>query len=347
MKKTAKNLFVVSLCSFAALNFTSCSDDDDNTPNLPEEPVETPTTMNVEGYYKGDIYDNGTANLWVNFISKDLKYDDDEEDYTGTGDIVCLDFNTTVASNPDLPTLADGTYTAADTQDDFTINIDGESYVVKYTNSVSSEYEVIGGTATVSHSGANTVITAQLELENGEIYEFEYTGPVAIYNRSGEGQMSNLSGDVTLNDLTQGVAMYYGEAFTETSDHYILVLAGKDFDLETNYGESASVMLGLNVTPGSTTGVPSGTYTVIDAMDADDYEPNTCLSGVYDPTYGGFFGTWYFNTLSALEASAQSGTVEVTNNGDGNYTIKFNLKDGYGHKITGEYTGHLDLEDIS
>lgn len=343
-----KPSYLLSLCAAAAFSFTSCSDDDNSPVTPPDESFKPTTGIMVEGYYKGDIYDNGTGNLWINFMSRDLQWDDFEEDYTGTGDIVCIDFNTTLADNPDFAKLADGEYTAADTHAEFTINVDdGDSFVVKYINSVSTEYTVTGGSVSVSTSGEYTVIDAMLTLDDNTVYELSYVGRISFINRTGEGNMSNLTGDVTVSDLTQGVAMYFGETFTETSDLYMVVLAGDDYDLYENYGNAPSVWLGLNVTPGSSDGIPSGTYTLINAMEADDYDVWTALSGVYEASLGGFFGTWYFHTLATHEAAMQTGTVDVVNNGDDTYRISFELKDGYGNSVKGSYNGELSVEDLS
>ena len=111
--------------------------------------------------------------------------------------------------------------------------------------------------------------------------------------------------------------------------------------------ESDALMLSVNVTPGSSDGIPSGTYTIIDANTADDYDVNTALSGVYEPTYGGYFGSWYFSTENRIEASVRGGSVTITDNGNDNYTFEIALEDGYGHKITGTYSGSCQVEDWS
>lgn len=346
MKKAFKNLFTLAFCSSFALGFAACSDDDDESPVIcPPDPGVT-TDMTVEGYYKGDIYETNTGNLWINFLSKDLVWDADEEDYTGNGELVCIDLNTVIAANPDYAELAVGTYIGADDHSEFTMNIDyGDSFVNFYSGTSVDAQQVVGGTVNVSKSGDNTVIDAQLELENGDTYDFEYTGPITFYNRSGEGQMSNLTSDIDVTGLTQGVVMYGGTAFTETSDYYMVVLAGADFDLENNYGNAPSLNFGLNVTPGSNNGIPTGTYTLINAMEADDYDVNTALSGVYEPAYGGFFGSWYFAASDALEAAMQTGTVKVVNNGNDNYEFTFDLKDGYGHSVKGSFRGNVLFAD--
>lgn len=347
MKKAIFRAISIAFCTSLALGFASCSDDDDNAPTGPGEvidPVEPVSEYNTEAYYGGDIFENGTGNLWVNFISKDLVWDDFEEAYTGTGKIICLDFNTTLAENPDFATLVDGTYKAADTYEEFTLNVgDEESYVVTYTNSVAKEANIVSGTVAVSTVNGKKQIVTDLTLDDGSKLEMTYIGIISAINRTGEGNMSNLTGDVTVGGLTQGVAMYFGETFTETSDYVALILAGDNYDMEENYGDSPAVNIGLNVTPGSND-IPSGTYTIINAMEADDYDVNTALSGVYDPTLGGYFGTWYYATLDGFEASMASGTVTVVNNGDGTYSITFDLKDGYGHSVKGSYSGAISIE---
>lgn len=68
-----------------------------------------------------------------------------------------------------------------------------------------------------------------------------------------------------------GLALYAGETFTTTSDYYMVILAGTDYDLISNFGTAPGINLGLNVEVGSTDGIPSGTYTIINVDEADDY----------------------------------------------------------------------------
>lgn len=296
MKKAIKKWFVLTLCTFVAAGFTACSDDDDNGDKITIDPIETTKNIRTEAFYKGDIYDNKTGNLWINFISTNLKWDNEENDWVGNGDLICLDFNTILPTNPDFPTLAEGTYNMADSHNKFTLNGYGESYITKYTGTSYTDYWVTGGSVTVKYVGENICISALLELnyDDEQVYEFSYIGPLSIINHSLEGKMSNLTGNVTLNDFTQALAMNLGEAFTETSDYCIVVIAGDDYDLDTNFGDSPSLALGLNITPGSGDNIPSGTYDIISAYDSSDYDAFTCLSGVYQPMYGGYFGAWYF-----------------------------------------------------
>ena len=342
---------ITAICALPA-----CSDSNDEGTPTPGGGGEgggiTPTEgVTTEAYYKGDLYETGSGNLWINFIS-DMKYDADEGDYIGPGYVLCLDFNTKLAANADFATLAEGTYTSdgtTDTHAEFTLNVAyGDSFLVRYSEGGGSEsLEIAGGTVTVSVEEGYYVIDAELTLSDGSAYTYSFIGEISFLNRSTEGQMSNLTGDIALEGMTQGLMAYGGMVFTETSDLYTVILAGPDYNLDINYGQSDALMLSFNVTPGSSTGIPAGRYTVIDAMTADDYDTNTLLSGVYEPTYGGYFGSWFFSTTNRLEGSLRSGEVTVTDNGNGNYRFDIDLKDGYGHRVSGSCTVPCRVEDWS
>lgn len=356
-----KSNFFLRFLSIAALSFalTACSSDDSDGAGKggkddgdPDEEVITPTEgVTTEAFYKGDYYGKGTGNLWINFRSE-MKYDDLEEDYIGPGYILCLDFNTALAENADFARLAEGIYTcggASDTHEAFTLNAaEGDSYVTFYeSNGSSKTLDVADGTVTVSIRQSYYSIEAALKLDDGTDYAYSFVGTISFINRSDEGQMSNLTQDTALTDMTQALLAYNGTVFTETSDLYIVILAGPEYDLDINYGASDALMFSVNVTPGSAQGIPSGTYTVIDAATADDYPAGTALSGVYDPTYGGYFGSWYFSTRNKTEASVRGGKIDVTDLGNGTYTFDVELQDGYGHRITGRYSGSCRVEDWS
>lgn len=93
-------------------------------------------------------------------------------------------------------------------------------------------------------------VTCSLLLENDEVCDFEYYGPLAFYNRTLDGNMSNLTDDVELT-FTQGMAIYYGDIYEMGSDAWNVVLAEADYDLDINYGQGDAVQLAFNVTHGA------------------------------------------------------------------------------------------------
>ena len=114
MKNTLKTLSRFAVC-LMMIGAVACSDDEPggggpgggeggggegegggpSTPELTEG-------ISAEGYYKGDTYEKGTGNYWINFVSEDMEYDSEEDTYYGPGFILCVDFNSVLASNPDL-----------------------------------------------------------------------------------------------------------------------------------------------------------------------------------------------------------------------------------------------------
>lgn len=334
------------LCAVAIVcSAVSCSDDDNNggdgivPPQGGEddpEVVQPTENIDVTALYYGDYNDNGTGNFGVNFVTSTMTWDDFEETYMGPGSLVYIEFNSTLAQNPDLAKLTDGTY-AFDSADNFAAMTFSANVTEYAADGTATTHSVSGGELNVTTADNGMyVIDGKFDIGTGSDYQFSYTGYINFVNRTDEGYMSNLDGNVNLTDLTQSAVILWGETFTESSDYCSLIIAGKDYDLEQNIGTSPALNIGLNITPGSKE-IPTGTYEIIDAMDADDYPAGTALSGVYQPTYGGYFGAWYF--APQVEASLRKGSVVVSNLGNGKYTFKINLADGYGHTVTAEYTG--------
>lgn len=345
------------LCYLGALTliaaFASCSDDknEEGGGGGGEEIVVPTKGVSLEAFYKGDYYSAGTGNLWINFKS-DMQFDEDTRDYIGPGYLLCLDFNTALAENADFAKLAEGVYTAdkTDTYAAFTLNVaDGDSYITFYEADGFSEMkEITAGTVTVTIEQDYYHLEAALKLEDDTDYPYSFIGKLTAYNRvEGEGKMSNLTGDVTISELSQALVIYYGEAFTSTSDLYTVVLAGSEYNLGINYGASDAMMISVNVLPGKSDGIPTGIYPLIDVATADDYPIYTALSGLFDFTYSGYYGSWFFSTVNQLESSMLEGGVVIVNLGNNNYSFTFSMKDGYGHKVEGFYQGACRMEDAS
>lgn len=348
MRKT--RLFLSCTGIFALTLFGACADDETITKGGGDATITPTEGVITEAFYKGDHYGTGTGNLWINFRSE-MELEPNMGDYIGPGYILCLDFNTLLAKNADFAQLTEGTYTGSetDTHAAFTLNVaDGDSYLTRYeADGASDMLNIVAGTVTVSVEQGYYRLEAELKLEDGSDYPYSFIGDLVFVNRSTEGMMSNLTEDVRITELSQGLVAYNGTTFTETSDLYIVLLAGPQYDLDTNYGNSDAVMISFNVTPGASDGIPSGTYSIIDAETADDYPVGTALSGVFNPNYGGYFGSWFYSTRNKLEASMRGGSVVVTNSGSDNYTFSILLQDGYGKKVEGSYSGKCSFEDWS
>jgi hypothetical protein len=342
MKLRSKFLTALSVM-FACTMMTSCSDDDKPNPDGDgtgdEDVVVTPTSdLDVYAFYYGDYYENGTGNYGINLITPTMEWDDDNETYLGPGELVYFELNSNVAENADFAQPSDGDYTFTDDEDDPALGTFSSAYVITYdAEGNATENSATGGTITVAYSNGAYTISGKFILSDGSEYPINLTKSFSFLNRSDDGYLSNLTGDVTISGMTQSQILFWGETFTETSDYCSIIIAGDDYDLDENSGNSPAINVALNLTPGSTS-IPEGTYEIIDFWEADDFEPFTAASGIYFSLYGGYLGTWYFNG-DTIEASMLTGSIDVKDNGNGNYTFTFNLADGYGHKVTGSYTG--------
>lgn len=350
-----KNWKIFLLCA-ALLGMTavSCSDSDEPTvPVLPGDENNggndndgrpTLSDVTVEAYYGGDYYEAGTGNLWINLSQGDFTIEYDEYDeitgYTGTGSVVCIDLNQALASDPDRVSLAAGTYPVVLSEEFAEGTVNGaESYILNVVDGEASEYSFTEGSVTITDLGERIyTISCDLKCSNGADFTVDYTVLCRPINRSGEGIMSNLDKDVAVEDLTQALFLYEGDLYeTGESDLYVVILGADDFDLNTNYGLGNSLMLYLNVEPGSSTGIPSGKDDrFVDIETAESLPAGSCLTGLY--YYGTYMGCWYLNYGNQYEARLCEGGVEVENNG-ASYKLRGEMKTGDGRTVAFSYSG--------
>ena len=326
---------MASMMAFTACDKPAQADDTDTT-----EPEGIEQTDMVEAYYVGDYYEAGTGNGWINFINGDLVLDEETEEYTGNGMILCVDINMALPSSPDFVSLEEGTYTICTdgTYPAKTWNAN-ESYITLRKNDVTQlEAGITGGTFTVKHVKSGYNIVFDLDV-NGEKFQHEFTGKISFINHSDEGAQSNLESDVTVSGLTQGAMIYMGDvAMAEVADTYMVVLADDDYDLESNFGTGKSVLLYLNVPMGNDYELPAGRYKDFVCLEEAEAPAWTGLQGMY--YWGTYIGSYYFHYTEQIEARIVDGDVTVDKTGD-TYEINGVLKDGNGKKVSFSYTGEL------
>lgn len=103
-------------------------------------------------------------------------------------------------------------------------------------------------------------------------------------------------------------------------------------------------------TEGVEDGIPSGKYSVAaDSPDNRDPLPGEFIAGEY---YFGYIYTWFKGDFGAdgkpqSVAPATGGTLEITNNGNGNYTIEFRFIDDspLANEFYGTWTGDMVLSE--
>ncbi|MDE7025645.1 MAG: hypothetical protein K2O88_07180 [Paramuribaculum sp.] len=335
-----------------AASMAACSDNDNEEPQAPGDSDTTPPTeqtttpitivedptYNTLGTYHGDFNGVGTGNYTVQLVSKGMTWDEDNYTYMGPGEIVYLEFNSTLASNPNQSAISSGTYTIA--EDDYSLNTCSGA-VTTYSASGDEDFKTISlGNIEVSHNGNLYTITGTVTLSDNSQKTINFNGTLTFLNRSGQGDMSNLESDFTVSGLTKAAAINFGQAFSEESNYCAIMLGDDKFNLDENIGSGSSLNFGINIAPDATTGIPSGKYTVTNCLETESFPVGSAWDGFYYADYAGYYGCWYFFG-DYIESALMSGTLDVENHGDGTYTMSFNMADAYGHTVSGTYTGSL------
>ncbi len=335
MKKTKLWMFLTALALLVIPS--ACSDDNDNPTPAPA-PIPVTEGVRPEAYYKGEVYTAEAGSYWINFIIA-ATADDVEQ-------VLCIDFNSQLAPDPDFAQPELGTY-KFDTEGShplFTFNGEGDSYVARIIDAETDNIEYIaitGGTMElIREDNGYTTVECKFTLENGKDYTFTYTGPLTFFNRTEQGNMSNLTEDIEIKDLSQGFGIYYGDIFETGSDMWNLILGDDQYDIEQLYGTGNALQMAINVTNGAADYIPDGTYTVLDFNTAETLPAGTMLSGVYSPTYGGYWGCWFYNPTRQLESALQEGTLKVSREGEV-YTFDIDLSDKAGRHVKALFTGKI------
>lgn len=194
---------------------------------------------------------------------------------------------------------------------------------------------IVDGTMTVSNNG--TTFVFDFVTDNGKKVNATYNGKVNIFDFTEPDKIpdysSKLTEDIKLDFIPGTVAMSYslGDYIKEGLYQFDVMVT------EPKMEHGDFIMLELL---SEEQVLPDGTYTINNAL-----EPFTGIKGTID--YGGqILYSWYGDLDSADEEGVQSiitpimgGTVTISTTDEGARKLVFNLEDGKGHTITGEYEG--------
>ena len=243
--------------------------------------------------------------------------------------------------------LADGDYTMSYDGADFTC-VPG-LYYMDFTGTYIEVYDeyynakvglVSSGSMNVSHSGGNTVIECEFYTEEGYSISASWSGEMKVGEMPGP--FSTLTEDYVLDlEGATALAYNYGDYYDTGGNNWGLTINPVD-------GPDGFQADFVSVTGDFEDGIPSGVY---NPSSPDAYP----LPGEYMPGYksgASLYGTVYFGGKDSDGyvtefAPATSGTMTLTNNGDGTYRIVMDFTDDKGNKWTGEWEGSIVLEDWS
>ena len=201
------------------------------------------------------------------------------------------------------------------------------------------------GSMIISGSGGQYSIECDFTTAEGRSIACTYSGEMTVSGiPSGDG-FSTLEGDYTL-DLDNAVcsyASYFGDDYGTGGGAWYLMIAPE----EGVPGDGLQVDLVGNSLDFEA-GIPSGTYTA--APEGVLPEPGQYYAGLYDD--GNLVGTMFLGEFddygfASQYAPAICGDLEITNHGDGLYTLSFRFLDDKGNTWDGEWTGTLLFDDYS
>ena len=147
---------------------------------------------------------------------------------------------------------------------------------------------------------------------------------------------SRLTGDVSF----EATGAYWEEGLTQFDDNAATVFLAIQAE-STYYG--AETRLGLYLQIGDMADFPDnmeGTYEVRSTM-----QPGTVVKGWQDSKEGYIEGSYYFEKDSySYDATVDSGSITITKESNGDYTLDVKLYDMNGYGIFTTYTGPVTLE---
>lgn len=245
-----------------------------------------------------------------------------------------------------------GTYTVSDGGGSMTLQpgssyygIPEGSYAFYFKDSNNIQMGLIAsGSMTITGGGDSYTVTCDLVTAEGCNVTASYTGSIALTDSSGEtgDAVSTLTGDYTLDlDGATAEASFYGDYYGTGGGNWtisILPTTGPD-----------GLLIDLVAGEGSFDGgITSGTYT---AADNDYPAPGEYLRGMVCSD-GGLGGTIYVGDFDSegyvyAYAPAMSGNLDITNNGDGSYTLSFDFIDDRGYAWDGSWSGTISTADYS
>lgn len=231
------------------------------------------------------------------------------------------------------------------------------SYLEKLDSRTGKRYITFleSGTMTVTRTTDNQYqISCDFKTNDGLKVTCTFSGSLPIENKNNNDAtkpaepMSTLQSDIQVklpDDITEITAYFYGEyLYPGLNSWYI------PFFKEDVKGEYIQVEFFTDATAGMT--LSAGTYTLEEKIE-DRFRANHILPGykMYNQTdlaYSWYGDKTHDDATGATDilAPIKAGQMTITREGD-NYTFVFDFKDDANHKITGEWTGKVNIADYS
>ena len=282
--------------------------------------------------YFGDQYTPGVADNYYLFLS-DLGLD--AEGYEqANGTYYRFDIYAPISADNATKVPA-GTYTIDMTDSGalWTASLSYSAYFIldEYGwDYVSNDYPA-SGTVVVGEDG--TIVAEVTMLMSGATHKVTYNGGnIEVFDNSSSGGgddvvYSTLTGDWNCN-LSAHTLYYqsYGDWYEVGYQNWVIAIM-------PNSQEGDFVQFDLLAGADSFTSF-AGEYTISDSLDA-----YTAYPGYIDDGY--LAGAWYYKEDGVTMAPFVDGWVDIVDNGDGTYTVEFDVYDDADYNLTGSWTGEI------
>ena len=297
------------------------------------------TAYHAYGMYYGDQYTPGTADNYYFFLS-DLGVDADGYDQVG-GTYYRFDIYAPISADY---TIAPGTYEIDpnDSCDCWTVSAYYSAYY-KW-NDYGDDYDAVdwpdGGFITFNEDGS---IYAEVHMmSSGETHKISFQGDIVIYDGTSGGSGGGGDYGDVLSTLTENHTVtldHHTLVYEAYGDYYGVGLQNWAFMIMPNDGEGEYVQFDILAGPDSTDF--AGTYAISDTFGSYTSWPGEISNGSMG-------GSWLYSSDYYTMAPFVDGTLYITNNNDGTYSVSFAVVDDAYNYVDGTWTGEvLDYNTMS
>ena len=225
------------------------------------------------------------------------------------------------------------------------------TYAIYYDETGTPAYGIIeSGTMTVTENGGYGKYDIVCDFTTAEGYRItcDFSGELWIFGVPQD--ISTLTGDYTI-DFSDIVAYAesWGNFYGTGGLNWRLFLSPSDGSGDSFQADFVGTSLDFEE------GIPTGTYTVAAAevnagIRHGSIYPGEYLKGYYDQASSALGGTIYLGITDGYiindVAPAIDGHMEITNHGDGTYTISLDFINDHGNNWGGEWTGEISLSSL-
>ncbi len=300
----------------------------------------------IYSYYFGILEpESNVNNYYFALTDGTFEFTDNTYAMTSPGHVLVLDLYANAGENwREIPT---GVFESSEAADDHTYS--SQFSGVRHYASASSkgaQYSLSGPVTITEEEDGTYTVTASFLGENNVEQSMVYKGELKLVNGAHSYAMPQYDGDMYV-DGKYATAVYNGDLFENGSGAMSIQIWDEKYEADGAGGLSATLMIFGKLFAESTITIEPGQYVAGTTLTKGTWMPCAELSmmGVIIPI--GTYGHYDDGSELGYFSYASEGTIDIEKSEDGQYNITFDLKNGFGDKLQGKYTGMIDIYDES